>query len=241
MLGAVDRLSLALLRDVWRSKEPLPNLRLASLTTDSIDALRSYLQGERYYRRLDWDSALTAYTRAVETDSTFALAHLRRAQTFGWTGGYGSKDANEAIAAGMRFANRLPPRDRRLLAGFRLFDEGKPAAIDSMRAFVAQYPEDVEGWYLLGESMFHIQGYRPTAPESVTAVFDSVLRRDSTLFPALLHPLDLALLYRDRPRFTRYFPSFARTASPAKVSAMRTAAGLLSGAHHRPTRPFSAP
>jgi tetratricopeptide (TPR) repeat protein len=229
VLGAVDRLSLALLRDVWRSKEPLPNLRLASLTTDSIDALRSYLQGERYYRRLDWDSALTAYTRAVETDSTFALAHLRRAQTFGWTGGYGSKDANEAIAAGMRFANRLPPRDRRLLAGFRLFDDGKPAAIDSMRAFVAQYPEDVEGWYLLGESMFHIQAYRPTPPESVTAVFDSVLRRDSTLFPALLHPLDLALLYRDRPRFTRYFPSFARTASPAKVSAMRTAAAAIWG------------
>src|SRR6185312_17023328 len=199
--GAVDRLSLALLRDVWRSKEPLPNLRLASLTTDSIDALRSYLQGERYYRRLDWDSALTAYTRAVETDSTFALAHLRRAQTFGWTGGYGSKDANEAIAAGMRFANRLPPRDRRLLAGFRLFDDGKPAAIDSMRAFVAQYPEDVEGWYLLGESMFHINPYRPAPPESISAVFDSVLRRDSTLYLAVIHPLDLALLHRDSVRF----------------------------------------
>ena len=229
VLAVVDRLSLALLRDVWRSKEPLPNLRLASLTTDSIEALRSYLEGERYYRRTQWDSALSAYTRAVETDSTFALAHLRRAQTFGWTGGYGSKEAHEAVAAGMRFAHRLPPRDRRLLAGFRLFDQGKPAAIDSLRAFVAQYPEDVEGWYLLGESMFHIQAYRPSPPESVWAVFDSVLRRDSTLFPALLHPMDLALLYRDRPRFTRYFPGFARAAPPGKVSAMRTAAAVIWG------------
>jgi TolB-like protein len=65
VLSVVDRLSLALLRDVWRSREPLPNLRLASLTTDSIEALRSYLQGERHYRRLAWDSALSAYTRAV--------------------------------------------------------------------------------------------------------------------------------------------------------------------------------
>ncbi|HVQ48315.1 MAG TPA: serine/threonine-protein kinase, partial [Gemmatimonadales bacterium] len=58
VLGVVDRLSLALLRDVWRSKEPIPNLRLASLTTDSLQALRAYLEGERLYRRLDWDSAL---------------------------------------------------------------------------------------------------------------------------------------------------------------------------------------
>ncbi|MEP7226328.1 MAG: serine/threonine-protein kinase [Gemmatimonadales bacterium] len=229
VLNVVDRLSLELLRDVWRSKEPIPNLRLASLTTDSIEALRSYLQGERYYRRLDWDSALGAYTRAVEADSTFALAHLRRAQVFGWTSGYGNKEAHEAVAAAVRFAKRLPERDRRLLAGFLLFDEGKPAAIDSLRAFVSQYPGDVEGWYLLGESMFHIQAYRPSPPESVTAVFDSVLRRDSTLFPALLHPLDLALLYRDSVRFNHYFPSFARTAPPPKVSAMRTAAALIWG------------
>ena len=104
---------------------------------------------------------LGAYTRAVESDSTFALAHLRRAQVFGWTGGYGSKESHEALVAGARFANRLQPRDRRLLVGYQLFDQGKPAAIDSLRAFVAEYPEDVEGWYLLGESMFHIKSFPP--------------------------------------------------------------------------------
>ena len=229
VLSVVDRLSLALLRDVWRSRGPLPNLRLASLTTDSIDALRSYLQGERYYRRLQWDSALTAYTRAVGTDSTFALAHLRRAQVFGWTGGYDDKEAHEAVAAGLRFAGRLPPRDRRLLAGYRLFDQGKPAAIDSLRAFVAEYPWDVEGWYLLGESMFHTNAFRPAGPESISAVFDSVLRRDSTLSPALIHPMDLALLYRDSVRFARYFRTMRRTAPAGTVSALETAAGLIWG------------
>jgi len=229
VLGAVDRLSLALLRDVWRSKQPLPNLRLASLTTDSIDALRSYLQGERYYRRLEWDSALTAYTRAVETDSTFALAHLRRAQVFGWTGGYGADEAHRAIAAGVRFAERLPPRDRRLMAGYQLFEQGKPAAIDSLRAFVAEYPGDVEGWYLLGEAMFHLRSSRPTAPDSVSAVFDSVLRRDSTLFPALIHPIDLALLYRDSSRFARYSRIIERIAPAITSSALKTTAGLVWG------------
>jgi serine/threonine-protein kinase len=229
VLSVVDRLSLALLRDVWRSKEPIPNLRLASLTTDSLEALRAYLEGERLYRRLDWDSALVAYTRAVETDSTFALAHLRRAQAFGWTGGYGSQESHQSVASAVRFANRLPVRDRRLLVGYRLFDEGKPASIDSLRAFVATYPDDVEGWYMLGEAMYHIRAFRPLPPDSISAVFDSVLRRDSTLFPALVHPLDLALLYRDRARFDRYFPRFERTAPPADVSALRAAAGTIWG------------
>jgi tetratricopeptide (TPR) repeat protein len=187
------------------------------------------LDGERFYRRLAWDSALTAYTRAVEADSTFALAHLRRAEVYGWTGGYGSKQSHDAVAAGVRFAGRLGPRDRRLLVGYQLFDQGKPAAIDSLSAFVANYPDDVEGWYLLGESLFHIRAFRPVPPDSVSAVFDSVLRRDSTLFPALLHPLDLALLYRDKTRYSRYFPAFARTAPPDRVTALQTAAGFIWG------------
>jgi hypothetical protein len=229
VLAVVDRLSLALLRDVWRSKEPLPNLRLASLTTDSIDALRSYLEGERYYRRTQWDSALSAYTRAVETDSTFALAHLRRAQAIGWIGGYGNQDAHQAVAAGVRFAKRLPPRDRRLLAAYQLFDRGKPASIDSLRAFVTEYPHDVEGWFLLGEAMFHTKSFRPSAPDSIAAVFDSVLQRDSTLFPALIHPMELGVIYRDSARFAHYFPEYARTAPASRVAAMRTTANLLWG------------
>ena len=124
ILPLVDRLSVALLRDVWRSREPLPSLDLGSLTTDSIGALRAYLQGERYYRRFALDSALAQYTRAVEVDSTFALAHLRRALVIGWTGGYGSPASVQAADAGFRFAERLPPRSRRLLAGYQAFQEG---------------------------------------------------------------------------------------------------------------------
>jgi serine/threonine-protein kinase len=229
VLGAVDRLSLALLRDVWRSKEPIPNLRLASLTTDSITALRSYLEGERHYRRLAWDSALAAYSRAVESDSTFALAHLRRAQALGWTGGYGSAESRESVAAAARFAGRLPARDRRLLAGYQLFDRGKPASIDSFKAFVATYPDDVEGWYMLGESMFHTEGFRPMPPESISAVFDSVLRRDSTLFPALIHPMELAVLYRDTAQFARYYPPISRTAPAGVVTALDITRKLVWG------------
>ena len=183
VLTLVDRLSLALLRDVWRSREPLPAVRLASQTTDSIAALRAFLQGEQYYRRLVFDSAVQAYNRAVEVDSTFALAHFRRALTYGWTGGYGSTASLEASAAGTRFAKRLQPRERRLLVGYRLFDQGKPAAVDSFHSFLKEYPDDLDGWYLLGEALFHTREYTGAAPETISAAFDSVVRGDSGLGP----------------------------------------------------------
>ena len=158
VLGLVDRLSVALLRDVWRSREPLPSLQIASLTTDSLAALRAYLEGEQAYRRLAFDSALAAYTRAIEVDSTFALAHLRRALVYGWTGGYGSAQSNEAAAAGVRFANRLPPRSAGCSTAIAPSSWASPARSTRSARSSTQYPDDLEGWYLYGEALCTICG-----------------------------------------------------------------------------------
>ena len=207
----------------------MPSLDLGSLTTDSIAALRAYLQGERYYRRFALDSALAQYTRAVEVDSTFALAHLRRALVIGWTGGYGSPASVQAADAGFRYAERLPPRSRRLLAGYQAFQEGSARAIDSMRAYVNDYPADLEGWYFYGEALHHLVEIEPRSPDTVLAAFDRVIAGDSTSTPAVVHPLEITLTYRDSTRFNRYLQVFARTAPRARVVAHRVAAELVWG------------
>ncbi len=229
VLPLVDRLSLALLRDVWRSREPVPNLQLAAVTTDSMAALRAYLRGEYHYRKVSFDSAQGAFTRAVEIDSTFALAHFRRALVFGWTGGYGSEDSREAAEAGFRFAHRLPPRDRRLLGNYLLFERGKPSSVDSLRAFVADHPADLEGRYLLGEALHHTRAYTGVSPDTIVAAFDSVLRRDSSLIPAALHPIELALQRGDSVRFRRYMKPVEANAPAERLNAIRAAADLLWG------------
>ncbi len=229
VLGLVDRLSVALLRDVWRSREPLPSIRVATLTTDSIEALRSYLQGEQYYRRLLFDSALTAYTHAVEVDSTFALAHFRRGLMFGWTGGYGSEPSTAATTAAMRFAGRLPLRERRLLNAYHTFELGKPRAIDSLRAFVGDYPDDLEGWFTYGEALYHLREFRPMSPDTIMAAFDRVLQADSTLTPALIHPIELSLLYRDTVKLSRYQRLWEHYASPSARGSVEVARRLGAG------------
>ena len=123
VLPLVDRLSVALLRDVWRSREPLPSLDIASLTTDSIAALRAYLQGERYYRRLALDSALAAYTRAVEVDSTFALAHLAARSS---TAGPAATAARHRAGGGGRLPLRRPSAapEPAAAGGLHAFEKG---------------------------------------------------------------------------------------------------------------------
>jgi hypothetical protein len=66
-------------------------------------------------------------------------------------------------------------------------------------------------------------------PDTILAAFDKVLASDSTLTPALIHPLELTLGNRDSARFGRYLRLFGRTAPLRRVAAHRAASGLAWG------------
>ena len=204
VLSLVDELSLSLVREIWRSKEPVPSLRVSGLTTTSLAAMREYLVGEQHYRRSEWDSAAAAFTRAIEQDSTFALAHYRLASSVGWSGGLTAVDALKAGDAALRFSDRLPPREQTLVRAYNLFQHQRLAATDSARAYVRKYPDDVDGWFLLGETQYHTRELVGYDPATLRAPFDSVLARDSTLTPASIHPIEIAVQSRDKPAYERY-------------------------------------
>jgi TolB-like protein len=230
LLALVDGLAVTLLRDVWRSYEPLPNLRLGSLTTNSIEALRSFLEGERLYRLSRWDSAEVAFTRAVQADTGFALAYMRLASVFGWREGRGSEELRKYGAAAVRHADRLSERDRSLLQVYTRFVQGNLAGVDTVRAYLRRYPDDVEARYLLGDALFHANALLATPPESVQAAFDAVLRLDSSLTPALIHPAELALIHRDSAAYVRYLAAMERSLG-AEDPAGRAALRVVWGAH----------
>ncbi|MBA3890610.1 MAG: protein kinase, partial [Gemmatimonadaceae bacterium] len=51
VLALVDSLSVRLLREVWSTSSPIPQLRVSALTTGSLPAMRAYLEGEAQLRR----------------------------------------------------------------------------------------------------------------------------------------------------------------------------------------------
>ncbi|MFN8647079.1 MAG: protein kinase [Gemmatimonadales bacterium] len=229
VLALVDSLSLRLVREIWRSKEPVPSVRVSGLTTGSLAAMREYLVGEQRYRRSEWDSASAAFVRAIEQDSTFALAHLRLASTVGWSGGLGAARGVAASDAALRFSDRLPPRERALVVAYNLFQHQRLAANDSARAYVTRFPDDADGWFLLGETQYHTRQLVGYDPATLRAPFDSVLSRDSSLTPAAIHPAEIALQTRDRPRFEAYARILDRSANPLENLAYRGAGHLVFG------------
>jgi DNA-binding SARP family transcriptional activator/tetratricopeptide (TPR) repeat protein len=124
--------------------------RLAALTTDSLSALKAYLEAERHFRAWRLDSCLQALDRAVRIDSSFALAHYRMATAALWTRRRGQ--ASQAADLALRYANRLSDRDRRLLQAFAAGLHGRNAEAEHIyREIVSRYPNDVEANFQLGD------------------------------------------------------------------------------------------
>jgi TolB-like protein len=226
VLPLVDSLSLYLVRDIWRSREPLPTIRVSGLTTGSLAAMREYLTGEQFYRHSEWDSAAAAFDRAVQQDSTFALAHYRLAMAIGWKGGYQQPRARAATAAALRFSNRLQPRERALVTAYNLFSYGKLAAIDSMQKYTAAWPDDIEGWNLLGETQYHTRQLTGLDDATLERPFDRVLALDSSLSPVAIHPIELTLSNRDYTGYQRYMAVMRKFGDPT-LARMYAAAGDL--------------
>jgi serine/threonine-protein kinase len=227
VLSLVDDLSARLVREIWKSREPLPSLNVAGVITGSVPALRAYLEGEQYYRRGVFDSAAAAFKRATEADSTFALAHYRLAVAYGWLGGFQGGGMAAATAAAERFSDRLPPREQSLVRAYALFRNGRPEAADSMRAYLSRHPGDADALYQLGESMYHTREIRPQPPESLRVPFEQVLAIDSTLAPALIHPMEMALSDHDSVLYAHYLTQLTAAADPAQVAGWRAAGDLV--------------
>ena len=131
----------------------LPSVDLSSLTTSSLPALKSYLAGERHLRAGEYEAAITDYRAAVEQDSTFALAHVRLAETGVWVGNF-TLDRRHWPRA-YELSDRLPLRERRIIwSQYVMWFLGREmAAVDSLRRWTEVYPDDPRIWWSLGAGL----------------------------------------------------------------------------------------
>jgi TolB-like protein len=215
VLALVDDLAVRILREVWRSRQPIPSLRLEAITTSSIEALQHYLRGERFYRAAQWDSVLVAMREAVAHDSTFALAHLRLAETLGWVHHHGHPDGVAAAQTAVRFADRLPARERSLAQVYLLHSEAAPAGVDSAESYARRYPDDAMGWYLLGDVRYHAQQLFGFTVDDVVSPIDSMYRLDPGLSAPFVHPMEVAFLSGDSALYYRHLERFERAGGDA--------------------------
>jgi tetratricopeptide (TPR) repeat protein/predicted Ser/Thr protein kinase len=166
---------------------------LSTLTSTSLPALRSFLNGQWLYRRGRYRDAAREYATAIDLDSTFALSALRLAVASNWFGVPAMRQTGLRLAWAGR--DRLAPRDRALLDATA--GPHYPAAssyleiLKAKERYVSVAPDRADAWFELGDGLFHmgaVVGY-PDAEARAADAFERALALDSTYAPAAEHLL----------------------------------------------------
>ena len=165
---------------------------LAAVTTTSLDALKAYLEGRSAYRANDLFAALPAFQRAVAADSSFALAWYGVATTASWM--LNHRLEQHAAARAVREAGRLSARDRMLVEAFAAYSLGSADSAERMAMSVVESYDDIEGWVLLGEVLFHHNWKRGRSLTESRRSWERVLVLDPAYWPALQHLAEVAAL-----------------------------------------------
>jgi len=213
-----DSLTVDLLREFGGSR-PMTAVRVGSLGTISLPALKAFLRGEQFLRRTVWDSARIYYRRAVELDSGFANAWKQLGLATDWMGEV-SPALSYYLQAAKRSSRSLNPHDSMLIAGMLLLEQSDADIRDSayhehrarllaaMQAAVDAYPDDPEMWDYVGvvHELWHVPGRDDLA--QARAAFSRAIALDPAYGPAYLHALDLAARTGQRAEAVRTIDAY---------------------------------
>ena len=212
MVRLADSTSMRVLRILGQTRAigAVPTTYIGSR---SMNALRSFLQGEQLYRQNLWTEAKARYEAAVAEDSGYTLA-IHRLRNVTRDNEEDSASMNYALRAGA-LNHRLSRRDSLLVAADSLYaaetldkQSAHPAiAIASpvwwamlrrrlaiLRQSTTDYPSDPEGWVELGEAFVHKREWLgPGDPAAILHPFMVSIQFDSAWAPAYYHAMELGM------------------------------------------------
>ncbi len=218
-----DSLAVRVLRELGRTRA-IGLVRSTPLGSNSVPALKAFLQGEQFLRRSEWDSAIVYHQRAIALDSGFALAWSHAGLAAGWAHSAGdSLSRTYKLRAGA--LNRgLAPRESLIVQAESLSAAvyGGPnqlagrwwtyghRMLATLNEAVRRYPEDPELWYMLGDGAFHAGALGGVTRQASLDAFDRAIALDSAFAPAYVHAIQLALEQRGAAAGRRYAQEYLR-------------------------------
>ncbi len=217
-----DSLTVRVLRELGRTR-PIAASRSSGIGSRSLPALRSFLHGEQFFRRAQWDSAETSYERAVTLDSAFALAFWKLGATRAWKSSMEDSLAKAYTQRAAALNHGLPPRESLLVVCDSLFrslgggwlpdSAGRQnlwRLFSTTERVTTLYPTDPEAWMALGEARYHFGHGMGVSEEMRFQPFDRAVMLDSSYAPAYIHLVEMALRLGDQPAAKRYAARYLR-------------------------------
>jgi tetratricopeptide (TPR) repeat protein len=216
MFDMVDHLTAQLLSGL--SGGPAARVRrIAAVTTESLPALKAFLEGEEQFRRGQFNPSVESFQRAVAEDTTFALAYYRLSLVAEWN--LQDELSRAAAEQTLRYRDRLSERDRRMLEAFLIRRRGDNVrAAEAYRSILGSYPDEMEAWLDLAEVQFHAYPLYGRSFTEARESLEKVLEFDPDHSTALIH-LARILAYEGRTaeledvadRFVALHPDPGRT------------------------------
>jgi tetratricopeptide (TPR) repeat protein len=209
--------------------------RLSDVTTTSLNALKSFLQGEQFSRIGHFNEAIDAYRRAVQQDTTFALAYYRLSIAAEWA--IRPDLATQAAERAYELrSSRLSEHDRRLLETLRVWRNGDGETAERQyRGILDTYPNDIEAWTQLGEVLFHWGPLRGRSLRLSREAWEHLLYVEPDNISAIFHLGRVAALEGKRIEVDSLVRNGQRIASgserAAELAPLRAAA--LGDAHEK--------
>ena len=237
LLGLVDRLVSDLVADGLLQEEA-SLAELEGLTTASNEALRHYLTGVQNFRLgRPVAETLTLLERAVALDSSFALASYWAGYSADY---FDIADPVEHYRRATRHQDRLGPRDRMRLTAALAGGEGRHQdAIRAYTALVERYPDDLAGWFQLGEQIAHTGQYSGRTLAEARGAYERAVDIDPSLAPVYYHLAQIGGLQGDSTALYGWAAALdASTVDDLWPSLLRLAGGLITGDSADVTRGF---
>jgi tRNA A-37 threonylcarbamoyl transferase component Bud32/tetratricopeptide (TPR) repeat protein len=230
-----ERFTIEVVRRLGKSQQ-LAEARMAGAHSTPLAALKAFLQGEYFFRRTAWDSAMVNYQRAAELDPAMALAFLRMSMVSGWQRVLDDSITSSFARQAARLNQGLAPRESLLVEaealkatlGARFEDSAYATHVEqlfhTLETATRQYPDDRELWYSLGNARANLSGKVRSALDAL----DRSIAIDSGFAPAYLDAVYLAMALGGTAEARRYLGGYlALNPSDAHGDGLRLASQLL--------------
>jgi serine/threonine protein kinase/Flp pilus assembly protein TadD len=147
LFSVVDKLSGQIREDLslpGGAKEELDRA-VADVTTHSPEAYRHYLDGIDYYSKVYFTEAAKSFRKALEYDSTFAMAYFRLALLEDW------EERNKLMAKAVEYSDKISQKEKYYIKTSAAGISGdNEHYLEGLQQIAKHYPDDKEVLQWLG-------------------------------------------------------------------------------------------